>query len=421
MWAVSMYVWRHSGIDYIKLLNLHETEIPQAKHPVLMVMQSFANDILIFLVTFIFFNKAVRGAYHGHYKLAYAHALPVLLAMYYFFRMLQPLESRKSWLYMLWKVLAAPWYPVEFRDGYIGDLLTSLVRVSVPFVFSLVYVVVSLYAWLTNDMKWIVSTSDRWWTDQKGYSLVLLPFLTIFPLWIRLLQCLRRSVESGNRWPHMGNAAKYTSAIIVISFGTFQPDVRSNPIWILCFTLATLFQFAWDIFQDWGILQIQWPSLRNHTVSTTQTFSVQFGGISVWEVFERLNEVTITMRTKRLLGPKWIYVTVMGVNLALRFAWTLTLLPPHPNSETWSFYATFMNHLIPFIAAAEIIRRMVWGFFRLEWEQIEVLQKANLVDYLDDLEHVRVFTDLCSINLSHCLLFSVFLIDGCRWHSFPSQ
>lgn len=391
MWAVSMYVWRHSGIDYIKLLNLHDTEIPQSKHPVLMVMQSFATDILIFLVTFIFFNKAVRGAYHGHYKLAYAHTLPVMLAIYYFYRMCQPFETRKTWLYMLWKVLGAPWYSVEFRDGYIGDLLTSLVRVSVPFIFSLVYVIISLYAWLMNDMKWILSTSDRWWTDQRGYSLVLLPFLTIFPLWIRLLQCLRRSVETGNRWPHMANALKYTSAIFVISFGTFQPSVRTNYVWILCFTLATIFQFSWDIFQDWGILQIQWPSPnRNHHDHIATGSSASADGYNIWETFERLNEVTITMRTKRLLGPKWIYLAVMGVNLVLRFAWTLTLLPPQEPTDSWSFYATFMNHLIPFIAAAEIVRRMVWGFFRLEWEQIEVLQKANLIDYLDDdLEQVR--------------------------------
>jgi hypothetical protein len=389
MWAVSMLVWRQSGIDYVKLLNLQDTEIGNTKHPVMMVLQSFVNDILIFLVSFVCFNKAVRGAYHGHYKLAYAHALPTLLTVYYCYRMLNPTETRKQWIYMLWKVLAAPCYPIEFRDGYIGDLLTSLVRVSVPFVFSLVYVVISMYSWLMNDMHMVVSTSDRWWTEHRGYSLILLPFLTIFPLWIRLVQCLRRCVESGNRWPHMGNALKYTSAIIVISFGTFQPQVRTNSGWILCFTFATLFQFTWDVFQDWGILQINFPvNGRDRTQL-----------IGIWETFERLNEVTVTMRTKRLFGAKWIYFAVMAANLVLRFAWTLTLLPLEDPNQPLSLYAVLINHATPFIAAAEIVRRMVWGFFRLEWEQIEVLQKSFLVDYLDeDVEAVSYI--LCSLSPS---------------------
>ena len=90
-------------------------------------------------------------------------------------------------------------------------------------------------AWLSNDMKAAASRSNVWWQDSPFYRLLLVPFLTLMPLWIRLMQCLRRSVESGQRWPHMANALKYTSAIAVISYGTFRPHLRGNSFWIASF------------------------------------------------------------------------------------------------------------------------------------------------------------------------------------------
>lgn len=374
MWVVSMKVWKECGIDYMKLLQLQDTEYPHLKSPIRSVMQSFANDILLFLTTFIVFNKILRGAYHHHYSVTYAHTIPVLLAMYYGYRLVTPFEGRKQWLHMLWRVLAAPFYPIIFRDGYIGDLLTSLVRVSVPFVFSIVYVILSIYAWLANDWKYVGTTSDRWWTGKIEYSLIVLPVLTLFPLWIRLIQCLRRCVETGQRWPHLGNALKYTSAMVVIAYGTFQPQVRYQIWWLFSFTFATCFQFLWDVFQDWGILQLHFPTTKN---------TLNHAPNLVNDLWHKLSHVRVSIRSKRLLGPKWVYIVIMVINLALRFAWTLTLMPPETENNSLTLYSIFMNHVTPFIAAAEIIRRMVWGFFRLEWEQIEVLQKSHLLDTID--------------------------------------
>ena len=73
-----------------------------------------------------------------------------------------------------------------------------------------------------------------------------------------------------------------------------------------------------------------------------------------------------------LSGPAWIYMMVICTNLAMRFAWALTLLPDD-QTEGKSFYSTLLFHLGPLVAAGEVVRRMIWGFFRLEWEQLEVL------------------------------------------------
>ena len=72
-----MHVWKSSGIDFLRLLQLHETEVGQSKYPVPLVLKSLADDCLIFLLTFILFNKIIRGAHRGQFRLAIAHVIPV--------------------------------------------------------------------------------------------------------------------------------------------------------------------------------------------------------------------------------------------------------------------------------------------------------------------------------------------------------
>lgn len=376
MWGISMHVWKSHGIDYMRLLDLQGTDVGRSKYPVAAVLQPLANEALLFLVTFIIFNKVMRGAWQGYINIATVHAIPVILGLYFLWRMVFPWEQRAPWLYMLWKVLAAPSYAVDFNAGYVGDLLTSLVRVSVPFVFSIIYVCISIGAWLTNRMDWAISTSDTWWSEDFFCTSILVPVLTLLPLWIRLVQCLRRSVETGQRWPHMGNALKYTSAMAVIAHGTFQPELRHNPIWIACFVGATLFQFAWDVFQDWGMLEVTWLPGKFQRAAEAKKGSSALAHARNESVFNLFTDVTVRLRNKRMLGPAWVYIAVMLFNLAFRFAWTLTLLPADPKSlQDPSLYSTLMRHIGPVVAAAEIVRRMVWGFYRLEWEQITLIQK----------------------------------------------
>lgn len=353
MWGVSMHVWRGAGIDFVRLLSLQNTEVANLRAPEHHIYAAAIDLTLVFLVVFIAFNKAVRGVLFIHGSLAFAHSLPTLMVIFFVYNMIHPLHARAKWHGFLGQVLAAPFFPVKFRDGYIGDLLTSLVRVLIPLCFSFAYLIMSALAWTTNNMRAAASTSDLWWQESTFFRLLLVPFLTLFPLWIRLMQCLRRSVETGKRWPHMANALKYTSAIVVISLGTFQPLLRDNPLWVAGFICATLYQFVWDLTMDWGIVV---------AAGSAGASSSSWGGMS--------------LRRVRLLGPLSLYVAVIVSNLVLRFAWALTLLPVDPGNST-SLYALLLAYLGPVIAAAEILRRMVWGFFRLELEQIEVLGAAK--------------------------------------------
>jgi hypothetical protein len=221
------------------------------------------------------------------------------------------------------------------------------VRVLVPLCFSFSYLLFTFVAWLSEDHRWDGADTDMWW-KKPLFRLFWVPFLTLFPLWIRLMQCLRRSVETGKRWPHYANALKYTSAIVVIAFGTFQPNLRADVIWRAGFVFATLFQYSWDLTMDWGIIvSARHPGASSYTLCG------------------------LALRRVRLLGGLGVYTGIMVSNLLLRFAWTLTLMPVDPSDK--SLLGLVLVYLAPLIAAAEIVRRMVWGFLRLEHEQLETL------------------------------------------------
>ncbi len=302
MWGLSLRVWRLAGINYITLLSLEESDLAasalsynpeQAEYNVL---NSAADLSLVYLLAFILFNKALRGSFSLEGEPAAAHVIPACLLIFYIVRFFFPLETRKVYLNMLWKVLAAPYYAIKFRDGYVGDLLTSLVRVSVNLSFSLVYVTLTIFWWVSNHLNRAESVHTPSWQHSVPYRFILIPFLTIFPLWLRLMQCLRRSVETGNRWPHYFNALKYCSAISVFSFAAFRPSIQLNPYWILCLIGATCYQFTWDITMDWGLVQ-----------------------------FSRDGKLQIR-KERAVFSDAW-YVIVTICNFLLRFSWAITFLP----------------------------------------------------------------------------------------------
>lgn len=372
MWGVCIYIWNGRGINYVRLLQLQQTEFgnPRRGASHADVFNTVGDLIIIYLLTFVLYNKLLRSGYIGA---QYTHLVPLLMTKYFIFRLVWPLNSREVWWSMLGRVLAAPFYPIIFRDGFIGDLLTSLVRVSVPMSYSVAYIAITLYGWLMNRMDLVMAISDEKWRHTALFKSYIIPFLTLFPLYVRLLQCLRRSVESGNRWPHMGNALKYTSTILVLSFSIFQPRCRNSWYWIASFVAATLFQFLWDVFQDWGIVVIKYPDYLN-----------------AWQVVVTCS-VRFQFRQQKLLGPLYIYIAVIVSNLVLRFAWALTLLPPpidlpsagSDQPASGPVYVFLFTHAAPIAASVEVLRRMVWGIFRLEQEQLEMLGDDTLLHSRD--------------------------------------
>lgn len=255
----------------------------------------------------------------------------------------------------LGRVVLAPFAIVSFADAYLGDVLTSLIRVNVDLAWSTCYFV-------TGEFK----TAQDQCSSSPAFKLFLVPLLHALPLWWRFCQNLRRYYDTHQRHPHLSNACKYACAQSVILFGILHPSY--NSIWVICFCFATMYQFIWDVRMDWGF-----------------------------------------PRSQRIYNVSFIYYCAIAVNLVLRFLWTLSLIPDHASSPFGGHLQLYLN---PIFAAAEVFRRCMWGCFRLENEQL-VLDRLKARS-IDPVDHVRPSSQRFALRVLielACLALLVLLIS----------
>ena len=286
-----------------------------------------------------------------------APTFPLLLFLYFSYRAFFPWKNskRRSFWIVVSYTLMAPWFPVSFRDGFIGDVLTSSVRPLQDIVFTVFYILFGLKGWWSTtsyrdmdaSMSFLGSADANIPTMEQSWIVhtVLLPLCSASPLWWWFLQNLRQTFDEKQRWPYLGNALKYFCAAQVAMFGVFHPDQHDNPLWLAAFVLATLYQIWWDVFMDWGLLEYH-----------------QGRG---WG-----------LRSVRLYKSNAMYWIIGGTNLILRFGWTLSFVPLRyldaAGVLTENFEGNWVSYIVgPTLASAEIIRRTMWGFLRFEWEVIK--------------------------------------------------
>ena len=204
---------------------------------------------------------------------------------------------------------------------------------------------------------------------------MVIPLISMMPLLWRLGQCAKRYRDTGER-AHVGNAGKYTAAFSVVVFGVFHDQWLKSPsgedddfredletraafryVWIAFFIGATLYQFWWDVFMDWGLRP--------------------FGLFEGWLDGGK-------PRPQRLFSPK-IYVAFIPLDLLLRFLWTLSLIPYNSSSP---FGLELSRALDPFLAVAEVVRRLCWALVRVENEHLTNTSKYRRVNYVPG-EHKR--------------------------------
>lgn len=100
MWGVSLHVWSDRGINFVRLLQLQQTEFGNAQKLTthMDVYNTAADLIMIFLVVFIVFNKSLRSGYVG---VQYTHLIPLFMTKFFIYRLFVPLKSRELWWNML--------------------------------------------------------------------------------------------------------------------------------------------------------------------------------------------------------------------------------------------------------------------------------------------------------------------------------
>jgi hypothetical protein len=177
----------------------------------------------------------------------------------------------------------------------------------------------------------------------------------MFPLWLRLNQCLRKYLDTGDRMPHLANAFKYTMSQMVTLFGAFHPlyllhygEASAHPdgeggivvtnyrygsmfqyFWFCLFISSSLYSFCWDVYMDWGLGRREYSYLG----------------------------------PRLMFGKQIYYYLVICADLVLRFLWVMTLIPPQSGGFfTLPVYLSAVQMLL------ELFRRTIWSFYRLENE-----------------------------------------------------
>jgi hypothetical protein len=162
----------------------------------------------------------------------------------------------------IWNVVTAPAHSPSFFHGYIGDIFTSMVKVFQDIAWTICWV----FAGNFTKSEDLMNGDDFEWSSSNWYKHVLIPIICLFPLLVRFNQCLRRYVDTGDRFPHLANASKYALSQTVTLFGAFHPLYLeySNTttvevinlfqmFWMILFISSSLYSFTWDVYMDWGL------------------------------------------------------------------------------------------------------------------------------------------------------------------------
>jgi hypothetical protein len=282
---------------------------------------------------------------------------------------------------VIFRIITAPFSPVTLRESYMADVMTSFVKVLSNFAYGMCYLAFTPNPFFVKSERWSRTSRDPakaesytihdFGTCQDKYMSVVTGMLALAPLWYRFAQCLRRiydttpplpagqvrrfDLKTIMNWPHSYNALKYLMGMLVVMFGWFHPlseEAESvglifyKVMFVMLVTVTTAYQFYWDIWNDWGLMQIlpSWHEIRHFKLKPN--------------VFLR----------KRLLYKKvWIYYVAIFLNLVLRGLWVVSLVPQHVEGP---FEYSLNDQLGPFLAMFELVRRCMWGCFKLELDHI---------------------------------------------------
>lgn len=233
--------------------------------------------------------------------------------------------SRKWLQIALWRLLLSGLYPVEFRDFFLGDIFCSLTYTmgNMSFFFC-------LYAHQWNGLLGGGPPSNLHNVCGSSKSRLMGFFSTLPSIW-RFLQCVRRYCDTGDWFPHLANMMKYAFTALyycLLSVWRIQRTSQHRAVFIVFAIINSLYTSAWDIIMDWSLGQAgsEHKFLRNHLF------------------FKK---------------PIYYYIAIV-LDVVLRFQWV--------------FYAFFSHQIQQLaitsfcIALAEIIRRFIWVFFRMENE-----------------------------------------------------
>jgi len=370
-WGISTFVWTRFRINYIYLFEFD----PRNVNSSMGILNEAVEETLVYLLCMLVYYKSCIGAIPYFCPSGYYAAF---LVCYTLKCMFFPWRIRKGLWETVGNVLTSPFRPATFFSTYVADVITSMIKILQDWAWTGVYLFSGDF--METEHHYLKHPS-RHLQSHFAYTHVAIPLICLLPIWFRLMQCLRRYFDTSKRWPNLANALKYSLSQTVTLFGTFHPLYMYNQVkpgggvvmtfgdddagpdaareeeivhlnkemnlfqyfWISLFVISSVYSFCWDVGMDWGLGRPEHKFLG-----------------------------------PRLMYPSllWYYIAIF-MDVFLRFLWVTSLVPP----DSGAVFA-FPNYLTALVLAAEIFRRTVWGFLRLEQEHRANTSGYRRVDFV---------------------------------------
>ena len=259
-------------------------------------------------------------------------------------------HNRHSTIWLLTpfiRLFGAFWYPVEFTDFFLGDILCSLS-----------YSLTNLYLIYCYDY---CATRDDYSQCSSSKS-HLMGIISAIPNWLRSLQCWRRFLDSGDWFPHIPNGFKYLlgvfSQLALMVYRLHPLNMKAKRAFIFIAIANSIITALWDIILDFSLLQ----SWDKNTFGLRKTLLLCKS--KNWE----------TNKYKSWKEKSFYYLAIFE-DIVLRFSWVVYFIFPKEIQQN------AMTSI--FIAFMEIFRRFIWIILRVENLQVTNVTLLNIsIDHM---------------------------------------
>lgn len=357
LFGFNIYGWSNHGINYAAILGIDPQK--HLTHDKFLEIGTFllilwCISFLTFLLTFYFDVSPF--------------AQPFAFVVFLILVLLNPIrifyqESRLWLLKTLSRISVAPFAHVKFADFWIANQLSSLELIFFDVEFFLCF-----YADRSN---WSSSKSTSISLCSGWLQIAFQILLKIIPAWFRFAQCLRRYRDTKCKFPDLVNAAKYASGFCVSITNAlrraknfdYNHNKLENPFfyaWVIASLISSTWKIIWDIKIAWGFLD-------------------ENAGKNKY------------LRKQLLYRRKvYYYMAILG-DIFFRYLWMINIF-----IHFESLSAEYSDLLGFSLGLAELFRRFIWNFFRLENEQLNNFGK------LRDLRHSNFQSTLDTNDILTC-------------------
>ncbi|RDB24891.1 Protein ERD1 1 [Hypsizygus marmoreus] len=417
-WATNLHGLDVAGIDVISSMDLRtdvSSPLP-AHYPAprqssgLVALYRSVYRIFIAYASLCFASWIVyRYTTHGDARLVDVFgyipgmvALSLVCILLCPYNILHKTERRKFLQAIRRCLLSSSDSPVYFSDVVLADIFTSFAQVIGD-------------VWLSLCML-LPGHSILNPTAGVGLSRWILPTVMSFPSLVRLRQCvIEYSHQSNTSRRPLYNALKYATAFPVIYLSAAQRITIADAavaeaadkawygeqalfrLWLLAAMVNSLYSFWWDVTNDWGFelltprseeqtreprsppKRLVLPDLHSAAplnpgsnsydtpISPGETTRLSPGRFSYSKYYQPQG-----LRAT-LHFPVLLYHFLIIFDLVLRLTWSMKLFSVlNVNSA-----ASIGNFCLK---AAELFRRWMWVFIRVEWEMIKKGRDGKRID-----------------------------------------